>query len=154
MSVTVPMSALPNAKALRVRAALIYLAGCLLSVLWALSGEWFMENELGADVRLGSTSEQSVYVTLRNEANFAWNDVRVSADGQYFYRIGSLAPDAQIDARISDFEYVYRLPRPTGLFYWERVGESREAERAPATYAPAEIVIETREGRVEVPVSL
>ena len=154
MSEEPPRAAPTDARTLRKRAAAAYFIGCLLSVVWALSAEWVLRNALGAEIQLGSTAEESVYVSLRNGANQHWTNVRISADGRYVYRVGSLAPNAQVDARLGDFESVYRLPRARGLFYWERVGVEPEESFASDAYTPERIVVEAAQGRVEFPVSL
>ena len=144
------LDAPPNVRALRTRAAALYALGCLLSVLWAVSADLFMDNALGATARVDATEEGTTYLTVRNDADFPWQNVRLEVDGRYFYRLPSVPSGGQIDARLSDFLNAYALPRPTGMFYWERVAERPDRTRAAENHTPRRLVIAAEQATVEL----
>lgn len=147
---TTLLEAPPNVRALRTRAAVIYAVGCALSVFWAVSADLFMDNALGATAQVAATDDGTTYLTVRNDADFPWSQVRLEVDGRYFYRLPSVPAGGQIDARVSDFINAYTLPRPTGLFYWERVAERPDPERAPVHHMPRRLVIEAEQATIEL----
>jgi hypothetical protein len=127
----------------------IYALICVASLVWALPGRG-TQNALGAVIQVGQTSEGTVYVTVRNEGRIAWNDVRVVVDDRYFLRRAAMEPGEGMDARIREFEHVYRLLRPPGLYLWDDPTLHAPPLRwAPTGYRPSRVSLSTHLGVVE-----
>ncbi len=131
---------------MRLAAFSVYGFVALVSLLWGLSYDLWLNAEIGADVRLGATREGSTFIAVRNGSGIDWTNVKFSADGAYFFRLESLPAGGQTDARLREFENEYRLPRPNGLFPWESVGIPPESFGAPTDYRPSTITISCDEG--------
>lgn len=129
---------------------MLYALGCLLSVAWGLSADLFLDNRLGASATLQSTSDGRTFLLLVNEADFSWQDVRLEVDDRWFYRLPAVPPGGQIDARMADFRNEYALPRPSDMFYWERMGGPDVPTTAPGDLQPRRVLIEARQGEVEL----
>lgn len=150
VATTHALQPLPDLRKLRIRATVAYAIGCLLSVVWGMSADFFLDNELGASASLQATADGNTFLLVANEADFAWQDVRLEVDDRWFYRLPSVPPGGQVDARLADFLNEYTLPRPRGMFYWERVGAPIDPDRAPADLRPNRVVIASRQGEVRI----
>lgn len=145
---------LPTSRFQRARVILVasYAVICLLSVLWGLSGG-IGDNPIGARVAFGQTSEGTSFITVRNDAAFAWHNVRVEADGRYVTFFANVPAKSNVDARLHTMTNVFRLPRPDGVFAWEAVRPTPPPDEfAAPDYRPESIRILCDEGEHELPV--
>lgn len=154
MDVRLKLASIPPTQRIKPSAIAVYLLGASLSIAWGISYDLFFEAGLRAEVGIGATSEGSTFVTVANNGPIEWTNVKIVADGQWFVRLDSLAPGAQADARLWEFENAYRLPRPMGVFFWEQVGPEPEPIQAPSDYRPSWVSLSCDQGAIESGVSL
>lgn len=134
---------------LRIAAIAVYAVVSIASLVWALPGRGG-GNALGAVIAVGQTGEGTVFLTVRNQSRFAWNDVVIIADDRYLFRADPVPPGGAVDARLREFDHIYRLLRPTGLYLWDDPALQAPPGRvAVPNYWPHRIRVQTREATVE-----
>jgi xanthine/CO dehydrogenase XdhC/CoxF family maturation factor len=112
-------------------------------------------NLLGAAVVLTQGGEGSVYINLRNEGPRAWTHAELDVDGRFVLSLGNVAAGSRLDLQVSELTNREQIPRPPGLFSWERgASQPFPGSLANMRYVPTRITVSCDEGEVAQPVSL
>lgn len=118
----------PDGRRLRIVGLATYGLIAVSSLVWGLSGA-VQGNALGAFVTAGVSTNGTGFVSVTNDGGRTWPQARIQVDGRWYLPTEDVVPGRQVYAiadRISDS---WALPRPTGLFDWERTA-AREAPGA------------------------
>jgi hypothetical protein len=112
-------------------------------------------NILGASVVVTQGSEGSIYLSIRNDGPNDWTGTEIDVDGRYVLQLGDVPSGMVKDLRAEDLISREQIPRPAGLFGWERGARNAfPAPRADLRYQPRSVTIQCAEGTVTQPVGL
>ena len=131
-------------------AVVFYLVACVGSIAWGLSGRTGPLNALSAEVRWDAEADfPSLAVT--NSSGDDWTDVRFVLDDRYYHSIERVPKGQTVAISASQFEDGYLLPRPDGLFTYERgLSRPQRPERAVSfNYRPRRVLVVTEQGEAE-----
>jgi hypothetical protein len=127
-------------------ALLGYAVASLLSVAWGLSGRTTPDNALAARATWDASEFPALVVT--NLSNTDWTSVRAELDGRYYIEIPRVPRGQSVAVSASDFRDGYVLPRPDGMFGYERaMARAPVPDRAVAPdYTPTEVRLVAEQG--------
>lgn len=112
-------------------------------------------NILGAAVVMTQGSEGSIYLSIRNDGPNDWTNTEIDVDGRYVLHLGDVPSGTVKDVRAVELISREQIPRPGGLFGWERGARNAfPAPRADLRYQPRSVTIQCAEGTVTQPVGL
>jgi len=133
----------------RLAAVVVYAVASLASVGWGLSYDLAGMGPLQARIQLGATGSGSTFLTIANVGRRDWTNVTVVVDDRYFRHFDAISSGAQSDTTIAQLLNQDRVPRATGVFFWEQAG-SNPPPAAPATrHRPSKVTIVTDQGVIE-----
>ncbi len=139
---------------LRIGLVGVYTAWLILSIapLLSLSAA---DDRLGMAVVITRGAEGSVYINLLNEGPGDCTHAELDGDGRFFTELGTVPVGSRIDLQVSDLINREQIPRPAGLFSWERGAEEPfPGSGADMLYVPARITTRCDQGEVAQQVSL
>jgi hypothetical protein len=127
-------------------AVVAYAVASVGSVAWGLSGGTAPDNPLAAQARWDATEFPTLVVT--NLSDEDWTRVRAELDRRYYVELARVPRGQSVAVSASEFRDGYVLPRPDGMFGYERtMRRAPEPERAlPPGYAPAEVRVVAEQG--------
>lgn len=112
-------------------------------------------NLLGAAVVITRGAEGSVYINLRNEGPRDWTHAELDVDGRFVTNLGTVSVGSRLDMQLSDLTNREQIPRPPGLFTWERgASQPFPSPNGDMRYVPTRITVTCDQGEVAQPVSL
>ena len=117
----------------------VYAVLAIVSIIWAVSGA--TSNPIGARISAGVAAEGSTFVGLRNQSGAEWTNVIVIADG-YYWTTDLIDHRESVAPRLADFASTSFVPRPFGMYAWERVGTLEPTPQfASSDHRPADVAV-------------
>jgi hypothetical protein len=114
-------------------AVFLYVVLSIASAVWAMSAVGRVGNALGALIELRSGDGGTQTLVFDNRSDADWTGVNIIVDQRYVLTLDRFAPGEPMLLSMDEFEDGYRLPRPLGMFEYERVNA---AQGYPPSTAP------------------